>query len=97
MIVIEPPQPNYLFRLTIDDTFDIKCRGPVVTGIIEMGNIQNGDSLTITGNGKILNATCAGIEHNRKLVGCAKSGDSVGILLNGVKFEDVHRGQLVTK
>lgn len=97
MIIVEPPQANYSFLLTVDDTFDIEGRGPVVTGIIEKGNILNGDTLTIIGDGKILKATCAGIEHNRALVGCAKSGDNVGILLNGVRFEDVRRGQIVTK
>lgn len=85
------------FSMTIEDIFDIPGKGPVVTGTIEKGRILSGDKLEIIGQGKTLKVVCFGIEHHRQRVTEAKEGENIGILLKGVRIEDLHKGQKVIK
>jgi len=85
------------FIMPIEDTFSISGRGTVVTGKIEQGIVNVGDELEVIGLGKDAKTTCTGVEMFRKLLDQGQAGDNVGVLLRGLKREDVCRGQLLAK
>lgn len=85
------------FLLPIEDVFSISGRGTVVTGRIERGVIKIGEEMEIIGMNKVLKTTCTGIEMFRKLLDEGQAGDNVGVLLRGIKKEDVERGQVLAK
>ncbi len=85
------------FLMPIEDVFSISGRGTVVTGRIERGMIKVGEEVEIVGIKPTQVSTCTGVEMFRKLLDQGIAGDNVGILLRGLKREDVERGQVLSK
>ena len=85
------------FLMPIEDVFSISGRGTVVTGRIERGIVKVGDEIEIVGIRATVLSTCTGVEMFRKLLDQGQAGDNVGVLLRGLKREDVERGQVLAK
>ena len=85
------------FLMPIEDVFSISGRGTVVTGRIERGIIKVGEEVEIVGLKDTVKSTCTGVEMFRKLLDQGQAGDNVGVLLRGIKREDVERGQVLAK
>ena len=85
------------FLMPIEDVFSISGRGTVVTGRIERGVVTVGEEVAIVGVKDTALSTCTGVEMFRKLLDRGEAGDNVGILLRGIKREDVERGQVLAK
>merc|ERR1712110_56949 len=85
------------FLMPIEDVFSISGRGTVVTGRIERGEIKVGEEIEIVGIKDPVKTTCTGVEMFRKLLDSGQAGDNVGILLRGIKREEVERGQVLSK
>ena len=85
------------FLLPIEDVFSISGRGTVVTGRIERGVINVGDSIEIVGIHDTKTTTCTGVEMFRKLLDRGEAGDNVGVLLRGIDRDGVERGQVLVK
>jgi elongation factor Tu len=85
------------FLMPIEDVFSISGRGTVVTGRIERGVINVGDSIEIVGIKDTQTTTCTGVEMFRKLLDRGEAGDNVGALLRGIDREKVERGQVLCK
>ena len=85
------------FLMPVEDVFSISGRGTVVTGRVERGVIKVGEEVEIVGLKATAKTTCTGVEMFRKLLDQGQAGDNVGILLRGVKREDVERGQVLSK
>ncbi len=83
------------FLLPVEDVFSISGRGTVVTGRVERGILTVGQEVEIVGIKPTVKTTVTGIEMFRKLLKEARAGDNAGILLRGVKREDVERGQVI--
>ncbi|MBF0189389.1 MAG: elongation factor Tu [Magnetococcales bacterium] len=95
------PQPDRPldgpFLMPIEDVFTISGRGTVVTGRVERGIIKVGESIEIVGMKDTQDTTCTGVEMFRKLLDQGQAGDNVGVLLRGLKRDQVQRGQVVAK
>ena len=95
------PQPvrelDKPFLLPVEDVFSIEGRGTVVTGRIERGMCNVGDEVEIVGIKDTVKSTVTGIEMFNKSLDKGMAGDNAGILLRGVKKEDVQRGQVLAK
>ncbi|WP_034649074.1 elongation factor Tu [Corynebacterium vitaeruminis] len=86
------------FLMPIEDIFTITGRGTVVTGRVERGSLKVNEDVEIIGiREKATQTTVTGIEMFRKLLDYTEAGDNCGLLLRGVKREDVERGQVVIK
>jgi elongation factor Tu len=85
------------FILPIEDVFSISGRGTVVTGRVERGIIKVGEDVEIVGLKNTQTTTVTGVEMFRKLLDEGKAGENVGVLLRGIKREDVQRGQVLCK
>lgn len=86
------------FLLAIEDVFSIEGRGTVATGRIERGVIHVGDAVEIVGlQAEPLKTTCTGVEMFKKSMEEGQAGDNVGLLLRGIKREDIQRGQVIAK
>ena len=85
------------FLMPVEDVFSIKGRGTVVTGRIETGIVKINEEVEIIGFDKNTTSTVTGVEMFRKLLDEGQAGDNVGLLLRGVKKEDVQRGQVIVK
>jgi len=86
------------FLMPIEDVFTITGRGTVVTGRIERGTLKVNESVDIVGiKDTKTSTTVTGIEMFRKLLDEGQAGENVGLLLRGIKREDVERGQCVIK
>jgi elongation factor Tu len=85
------------FLMPIEDVFSISGRGTVVTGRIERGIVKVGDEVEIVGIKDTQKSICTGVEMFRKLLDEGRAGDNVGVLLRGVKRDDVERGQVLAK
>ncbi|MGX7589252.1 elongation factor Tu [Candidatus Vidania fulgoroideorum] len=85
------------FLIPVEDVFSISGRGTVVTGRVERGMVKVGDSLEIIGFGKKKKTVCTGIEMFNKTLDFGQAGDNLGILLRGIKKEDVKRGNVISK
>jgi len=83
------------FLMPVEDVFSISGRGTVVTGRVERGVIKVNEKVEIVGFGETINTTCTGVEMFRKILDEGQAGDNVGLLLRGIKREDVERGQVV--
>jgi elongation factor Tu len=83
------------FLLRIEDVYSISGRGTVVTGCIERGIIRVNDTVDIVGLGATRTTTCTSIEIFRKYVDEGRAGDNAGLLLRGIKREEVERGQVL--
>ncbi|HBR06915.1 MAG TPA: elongation factor Tu [Desulfovibrio sp.] len=85
------------YLMPIEDVFSISGRGTVVTGRVERGIVKVGDEVAIIGIKDTVKSTCTGVEMFRKILDQGQAGDNVGVLLRGVKREDVERGQVLAK
>jgi len=85
------------FLMPIEDIFSIEGRGTVVTGKIERGIVKVGEEMEIIGLKDAQKTTITGIEMFNKQLQEGQAGDNAGILLRGLKKEDVHRGQVIAK
>ncbi|MFC9977719.1 elongation factor Tu [Spirillospora sp. NPDC050679] len=86
------------FLMPIEDVFSITGRGTVVTGRIERGVVNVNETVDIIGiKPESTSTTVTGVEMFRKLLDQGQAGDNVGLLLRGIKREDVERGQCVIK
>ena len=85
------------FLMPIEDVFNIEGRGTVVTGRVERGILKKMEEVEIVGIRPTVKTTVTDIEMFRKLLDEARAGDNVGVLLRGIKKEDVERGQVVAK
>jgi len=86
------------FLMPIEDVFTITGRGTVVTGRIEQGKIEVGKEIEIVGiTDKVEKTTVTGLEMFLKVLDFAQAGDNAGVLLRGVKREEVQRGQVLAK
>jgi len=85
------------FLMPVEDVFSIAGRGTVVTGRIEQGCIKTGEEIEIAGIKGTTKTTCIGVEMFKKELGQGQAGDNCGVLLRGVKREDVTRGQVLAK
>ena len=83
------------FLLPIEDVFSISGRGTVVTGRVERGIVKVGEEVEIVGIKDTQVTTVTGVEMFRKLLDQGQAGDNVGVLLRGVKREEVERGQVL--
>ncbi|WP_072682535.1 elongation factor Tu [Arcobacter sp. LA11] len=85
------------FLMPVEDVFSISGRGTVVTGRIEKGTIKVGEEIEIVGMKDTMTTTVTGVEMFRKEMDQGEAGDNCGILLRGVKKEEVQRGQVLIK
>jgi elongation factor Tu len=85
------------FLMPIEDIFSIEGRGTVVTGRIERGVVRLNDEVEIVGLRDTQKTVVTGIEMFNKTLDEGRAGDNAGILLRGLKKEDVERGQVVAK
>ncbi|KAJ7110138.1 elongation factor Tu GTP binding domain-containing protein [Mycena epipterygia] len=83
------------FCLPIEDVFSISGRGTVATGRVERGTAVKGTEVEIIGHGSRIKTTLTGIEMFHKELERAEAGDNLGVLLRGLKREQISRGQLV--
>ncbi|MHA7840489.1 MAG: elongation factor Tu [Gammaproteobacteria bacterium] len=83
------------FLMPVEDVFSISGRGTVATGRIERGVLKTGNEVEIVGIKETTKTTCTGVEMFRKLLDQGQAGDNVGVLLRGVKREDIERGQVL--
>ncbi len=95
------PQPERAvdqpFLMPVEDVFSISGRGTVVTGRIERGVVNVAEEIEIVGIRETQKTVCTGVEMFRKLLDRGEAGDNVGLLLRGLKREDVERGQVCCK
>ncbi|XP_015969375.1 elongation factor Tu, mitochondrial [Arachis duranensis] len=87
------------FLMPIEDVFSIQGRGTVATGRVEQGIIKVGDEVEVLGlmQGGPLKTTVTGVEMFKKILDQGQAGDNVGLLLRGLKREDIQRGQVIAK
>jgi elongation factor Tu len=85
------------FLMPVEDVFSISGRGTVVTGRIERGIIKVGDEVEVVGIRDTQKTTVTGVEMFRKLLDQGQAGDNAGLLLRGLKRDDVERGQVLAK
>ena len=85
------------FLMPIEDIFSIEGRGTVVTGRAERGIVKVNEEVEVIGLRPTQKTVVTGIEMFNKLLDEGRAGDNVGILLRGLKKEDVERGQVIAK
>lgn len=85
------------FLMPIESVFTIQGRGTVATGRIETGVVKINDSVDIVGFGSSMKTVVTGVEMFRKSMDEGRAGENVGILLRGVKKEDIERGMVLAK
>ncbi|MEK7521084.1 MAG: elongation factor Tu [Patescibacteria group bacterium] len=85
------------FLMPVEDIFSIEGRGTVVTGRVERGLVKVNEEIEIIGIRPTVKTVVTGIEMFNKLLDEGRAGDNVGILLRGLKKEDVERGQVLAK
>jgi len=85
------------FIMPVEDVFTISGRGTVVTGRVERGILHVGDEVEIVGLRDTQKTVATGVEMFRKLLDEGQAGDNIGVLLRGIKREQVERGQVLAK
>ena len=85
------------FLMPVEDVFSISGRGTVATGRVERGQVKVGEEVEIVGIKETTKTTCTGVEMFRKLLDEGVAGDNIGVLLRGVKRDDIERGQVLAK
>jgi elongation factor Tu len=85
------------FLMPVEDVFTISGRGTVVTGRVERGVVKVSEEVEIVGLKETQKTVCTGVEMFRKLLDQGQAGDNIGVLLRGIKREEVERGQVVAK
>ncbi|MCD6556758.1 MAG: elongation factor Tu [Bacteroidales bacterium] len=95
-IPIPPRDIDKPFLMPVEDVFSITGRGTVATGRIETGLIHTGDEVQIIGLGaEKMKSVVTGVEMFRKILDDGQAGDNVGLLLRGVKKEEIKRGMVI--
>ena len=93
------PQPqrdiDKPFLMPVEDVFSISGRGTVATGRVERGKVKVGEEVEIVGIKDTAKTTVTGVEMFRKLLDEGQAGDNIGVLLRGVKRDDIERGQVL--
>jgi len=93
------PQParetDKPFLMPIEDVFSISGRGTVVTGRVERGRVKVGEEVEIVGFKDTAKTVVTGVEMFRKILDEGQAGDNIGVLLRGIKREDIERGQVL--
>ena len=85
------------FLMPVEDVFSISGRGTVVTGRVERGRVKVGDEVEIVGIRDTQKTVVTGVEMFRKLLDEGIAGDNIGVLVRGLKREDVERGQVLAQ
>jgi elongation factor Tu len=85
------------FLMPVEDVFNIEGRGTVATGRVERGILKKMEEVEIVGLKDTTKTTVTDIEMFKKLLDTAEAGENVGVLLRGIKKEDVERGQVLAK
>ena len=85
------------FLMPVEDVFSISGRGTVATGRIERGVVKVGEEVEIVGVKDTRKTVATGVEMFRKLLDEGQAGDNVGVLLRGVKRDEIERGQVLAK
>jgi elongation factor Tu len=85
------------FLMPVEDVFSISGRGTVVTGRVDRGVITVGEEVEIVGIRETVKTVCTGVEMFRKILDRGEAGDNIGVLLRGIKRDEVERGQVVAK
>ncbi|MBS1269900.1 MAG: Elongation factor Tu [Gammaproteobacteria bacterium] len=85
------------FLMPVEDVFSISGRGTVATGRVESGVVKVGAEIEVVGLRDTQKTTVTGVEMFRKLLDQGQAGDNVGILLRGMKRDDIERGQVLAK
>jgi elongation factor Tu len=85
------------FLMPVEDVFNIEGRGTVATGRVERGVLKKMEEVEIVGLKDTTKTTVTDIEMFKKLLDTAEAGENVGVLLRGIKKEDVERGQVISK
>lgn len=93
-----PREKDKPFLMAVEDVFSIEGRGTVATGRIERGIIHVGEEVEIIGySDATRKVVCTGVEMFKKTLDEGQAGDNVGLLLRGVKREEIRRGQVLAK
>jgi len=85
------------FLMPVEDIFSISGRGTVATGRVERGVVKVGEEVEIVGIKETEKTTVTGVEMFRKLLDQGQAGDNIGVLLRGVKRDEIVRGQVLAK
>ncbi len=85
------------FLMPVEDVFSISGRGTVGTGRIERGIVKTGEAVEIVGIRDLQKTVVTGVEMFRKILDEGRAGDNVGLLLRGMKKEDIERGMVICK
>ena len=85
------------FLMPVGDVFSISGRGTVVTGKVDRGIIKTGEEVEIVGIRPTFKTVCTGVEMFRKTLDEGRAGEDIGVLLRGIKRDEVERGQVVAK
>jgi elongation factor Tu len=85
------------FLMPVEDVFTISGRGTVVTGRVERGMVKVGEEVEVVGIRDTVKTVCTGVEMFRKTLDQGQAGDNIGVLLRGIKREEVERGQVLAK
>jgi elongation factor Tu len=96
-IPLPPREVDKPFLMCIEDVFNIEGRGTVVTGRVERGELAKMSEVEIVGLRETRKTVATDIEMFRKLLDKASAGDNVGVLLRGIKKEEVERGMVLAK
>jgi elongation factor Tu len=96
------PEPERIvdrpFLMPVEDVFTITGRGTVATGRVEQGTIKVGEEVEIVGiRPKLSKTVVTGVEMFRKLLDQGQAGDNIGVLLRGIRREEIERGQVLAK
>ena len=83
------------YLMPVEDVFSISGRGTVATGRIERGIVKVGDEIEVVGIKETQKTTVTGVEMFRKTLDEGQAGDNVGVLLRGIKREEIERGQVL--
>jgi elongation factor Tu len=85
------------FLMPVEDVFSISGRGTVATGRVERGVIKVGEEVEIVGIRDTSKTVVTGVEMFRKLLDQGQAGDNIGVLLRGIKRDEIERGQVLAK
>ena len=96
-IPLPPREVDKPFLMCVEDVFNIEGRGTVVTGRVERGELKRMEEVEIVGLRDTKKTVATDIEMFRKLLDSATAGDNVGVLLRGIKKEEVERGMVLAK
>lgn len=83
------------FLMSVEDVFSIQGRGTVATGRVERGVVKMGDEVEIVGLRDTRKTVVTGVEMFRKTLDRGEAGDNIGVLLRGIKRNEVQRGQVI--